>query len=220
MDQQSLVCRAFRTSIIFVWQFVCLTVKGPAWVCWCKERVNSNGESDWAKNMRAAGNRTPSSGADPLAPVLFWSAGRSTLPNFLDPKPGSQSGYSVLDPRKARVSVVIPCFNQGRYLRDAVQSVLAQTRQPDEIIIINDGSTHETAEVAACCKSVDYIVQENRGLAAARNTGLRHATANYILFLDSDDVLLPKAIEHCLDVFSAQPDVAFVYGGFQFTDAK
>jgi glycosyltransferase involved in cell wall biosynthesis len=119
-----------------------------------------------------------------------------------------------------KVSVVIPCFNQGHYLAEAVESVIAQSRRPDQIIIINDGSTDNTAEVAAEFKGVEYFSQENRGLATARNTGLRHAAGDYILFLDADDILLPAAIQHCLAAFAAQPNVALVHGGFRVADCK
>jgi glycosyltransferase involved in cell wall biosynthesis len=119
-----------------------------------------------------------------------------------------------------RVTTVIPCFNQGQFLAEAIESVLAQTRRPEQIIIIDDGSTDNTAAVAARFKAVDYLFQKNRGLAAARNAGLGHAIADYILFLDSDDILIPTAIEHCLAAFSAQPDAAFVYGGFRLVDSS
>jgi glycosyltransferase involved in cell wall biosynthesis len=119
-----------------------------------------------------------------------------------------------------KVSVVIPCFNQGHYLAEAVESVLAQTRQPDQIIIVNDGSTDNTAEVAARFRGVKFLSQDNRGLAAARNAGLKHAAGDYILFLDADDILLPAAIEHCLAAFAAQPNVALVHGGFRVVDSR
>jgi glycosyltransferase involved in cell wall biosynthesis len=118
-----------------------------------------------------------------------------------------------------RVSVIVPCFNQARYLGEAVDSLIGQTRSPDQIIIVNDGSTDNTAEVAGQFKQACYLFQANRGLAAARNAGLQEAIGEYVLFLDSDDVLLPNAIEHCLAAFATQPDAAFVYGGHRYVDA-
>ena len=118
-----------------------------------------------------------------------------------------------------RVSIIIPCFNQGQYLAEAVESVLSQTRPPQEIIIVDDGSIDNTAEVAARFRGVRYFFQKNSGPSAARNTGLRHATGDYTLFLDADDILLPSAIEHCLSAFSSQPGVAFAFGGCRLVDS-
>jgi glycosyltransferase involved in cell wall biosynthesis len=129
-----------------------------------------------------------------------------------------KAGEPAVTPK--RVSIVITCFNQAHYLAEAVESVLAQTRLPEEIIIIDDGSTDDTAAVAARFDAVDYVFQENRGLAAARNAGLRRATGDHILFLDSDDILRRRAIERCLPTFATQSDVAFVYGGFWYVDSK
>ena len=138
----------------------------------------------------------------------------------LDSQPSSafQIGFPEQANRK-RVSVVIPCFNQGQYLADAIESALAQTRRVDEIIVVDDGSTDNTAEVAGRFGPVHYLYQKNGGLSAARNAGLRYTTANYILFLDSDDILLSTAIEHCLEAFSEHPNAAFVYGGFRYVDS-
>ena len=71
------------------------------------------------------------------------------------------------------VSVIIPCYNQGHYLGEAVESVLAQSYPKLEIVVVDDGSTDGTSEVAARYPAVRYIRQHNQGLAAARNSGLR-----------------------------------------------
>ena len=120
----------------------------------------------------------------------------------------------------ASVSIVVTCFNQEMFLKEAVQSVLAQTRRADELIVVDDGSTDRTAVVAAEFAAVDYIFQNNRGLSAARNTGLQRTSAEYVLFLDADDILKPTAIEHCLIALEQNPKVAFVYGGFWWVDSK
>lgn len=95
------------------------------------------------------------------------------------------------------VSVVIPCFNDGRYLSEALQSTFAQTLQPVEILVINDGST-EPATLrflrSLQLPAVKVIHQENRGLPAARNTGLRNARGKYVYFLDADDVIDPQCL--------------------------
>lgn len=94
------------------------------------------------------------------------------------------------------VSVIIPVYNQAQYLPDAVESVFSQTKQPDQIIIVDDGSTDGSGEIADSYKDRCTVVhQVNKGLSSARNTGLMHATSDYILPLDSDDILLDNAIE-------------------------
>lgn len=97
-----------------------------------------------------------------------------------------------------KVSVVIPCFNDGVFLKDALGSLLDQTLPPTEVLIINDGSTQRrTLQVL---QSVNHpglrvIHQENLGLASARNTGMRNAVGDYVYFLDADDLILPQCLE-------------------------
>ena len=95
----------------------------------------------------------------------------------------------------ALVSVVIPCYNQAHFLGEAIESVLAQTYPHREIVVVDDGSPDNTREVASRYPGVRYVRQENQGLAAARNTGLRHSSGSYLVFLDADDRLLPEALE-------------------------
>jgi len=102
------------------------------------------------------------------------------------------------------VSVVIPTYNRAELLAVTLRSVLAQSVLPDEIIIIDDGSTDHTA--AVCAKlpaSVRYIRQENRGLSAARNRGITEASCEWIALCDSDDCWLPRKLEHQLAALSA-----------------
>ncbi|MBI1789613.1 MAG: glycosyltransferase [Acidobacteria bacterium] len=113
------------------------------------------------------------------------------------------------------VSVVIACYNQGRYLRDAIESALAQTHPNLEILVVDDGSTDETAQVARAFPRVGYIRQDNRGLPAARNTGLRESAGRYLVFLDADDRLLPHAVQSGLDCFRRYPDSGFVFGAYR-----
>jgi glycosyltransferase involved in cell wall biosynthesis len=111
------------------------------------------------------------------------------------------------------VSVVIPCYNQGRFLREAVESVRRQTYPRVEVIVVDDGSTDDTAAVADELR-VRCIRQENRGLAGARNRGLADSTGEYVVFLDADDRLLPPGIEANVDAFAARPEVPLVAGSF------
>lgn len=97
------------------------------------------------------------------------------------------------------VSVIIPCYNHGHYLPHAVNSVLAQTFTDWEAIIVDDGSTDNTREVAAqfTDERVRYVHQENRGLSGARNTGIRAAQGAYLAFLDADDEWEPRFLRVC-----------------------
>jgi glycosyltransferase involved in cell wall biosynthesis len=110
------------------------------------------------------------------------------------------------------VSVVIPCFNQAHFLTEAIESVFGQTHPHVEVVVVDDGSTDNTAEIAARYPGVRCVRQENRGLAGARNTGLSRTNGEYLVFLDSDDRLLPNAIRLGLEALAARPECAFVSG--------
>ena len=118
------------------------------------------------------------------------------------------------------IAVAIACFNQGRYLADAIQSVVAQTRPPDEIILVDDGSTDCTRDVAAAFPSVIYVYQCNAGLSAARNTALALTRAARILFLDADDLLRPGALAAAGQCLNADPARAFVHGAYVIVDER
>ena len=113
----------------------------------------------------------------------------------------------------ADVAVIIPTYNHARFLRDAIESVLVQTCQAAEIIVVDDGSTDNPSAVVAQFSAVRLIRQENRGLSAARNAGLWSSKTSHIAFLDADDRLLPHALESGLACMASHPDCAFVYGG-------
>jgi glycosyltransferase involved in cell wall biosynthesis len=115
-----------------------------------------------------------------------------------------------------KVSVVIPCYNQARFLGEAIQSVLWQGYDDLEIVVVDDGSNDCTEEVASGYAREDprvrLIRQENRGLAAARNRGLAEAGGEYVVFLDSDDRLVSGALEVGVRELEAHPGCAFVSG--------
>jgi glycosyltransferase involved in cell wall biosynthesis len=110
------------------------------------------------------------------------------------------------------VSIVIPCYNQAHFVIDAIESVFAQTHRYFEIIVIDDGSLDNIADVVGKYSDVRYFRREHSGVSAARNTGLRMGSGDYFVFLDSDDRLLPHALTTALDVFRASPSCAFVSG--------
>jgi glycosyltransferase involved in cell wall biosynthesis len=103
------------------------------------------------------------------------------------------------------VSIVIPCYRQGRWLRTAVDSCLAQSYSPIEIIVINDGSDDDSESIAKSIGKIRYYHQENAGQSSARNLGLRHSYGEYVLFLDADDALHPQAIERLITMASMDP---------------
>src|SRR5690348_2585807 len=107
------------------------------------------------------------------------------------------------------VSVVIPAYNAARTIPATVRTVLDQTVADLEVIVVNDGSTDTTADVARSLDDgrVRVLSQENSGHAAARNAGLGAAFGQYVAFLDADDLWLPHKLERQLEVLKAHPDV-------------
>ena len=120
-----------------------------------------------------------------------------------------------------KVSVIIPAYNQASFLTEAVESVLAQTYHDFEIIVVNDGSTDDTPQVARQFgDTLCYIYQTNQGLAAARNTGIRNARADIIALLDADDIWEPDFLEKMIQLLSVHPQAGGAYCGFQYINAQ
>lgn len=113
------------------------------------------------------------------------------------------------------VSIIVPCYNQGHYLPETLDSVIAQTYTNWECVIVNDGSSDETENVAKkyCGKDSRfvYMYQDNKGLAEARNSGIRHSQGSYILPLDSDDKIHATYCEKAIAYFELHPEVKLVY---------
>lgn len=105
------------------------------------------------------------------------------------------------------VSVIIPCYNYAHYLKESVESVLAQTYPVKEIIVVDDGSIDNTEEVAQGLL-VKYIFKSNGGLSSARNVGIKEATGEYIMCLDADDKLNPGAIEEHVNLMTDDMTIA------------
>lgn len=111
-----------------------------------------------------------------------------------------------------RVSVVIPAYNGRQYVGRAIRSVLEQTLPPSEIIVVDDGSTDGMGELIkqGFGDRVLYHYQENRGPSAARNTGIRLGTGNWIAFLDADDCWAPQKLQFQVAKIVARPEIAMV----------
>jgi glycosyltransferase involved in cell wall biosynthesis len=124
------------------------------------------------------------------------------------------------------VTVVIPCYKQAHYLPEAVASVVAQTWSSWEIVVVDDGSPDDTAEVAGRLAAqhgadrVRLLRQENRGLPAARNAGFRAARGRYVLPLDADDRIKPTLLARLVEVLERQPEVGFAYSEIEHFGAR
>lgn len=118
------------------------------------------------------------------------------------------------------VSVIIPTYNSGRYLTDAVDSVLAQTYKDFEVLVIDDGSTDDTGTVMGRYRSpVRYISQQNGGVSAARNRGIEESRGRYIAFLDADDVWYPQKLERQVAALEEHTDCRACYSAFTVADS-
>lgn len=119
------------------------------------------------------------------------------------------------------VSIIIPCFRQAQYLAEAVGSIVSQTSRDWEVIIIDDGSPDETAQIATDLitrypgERIALLRQPNMGLAEARNAGVRATRGRYILPLDADDMLEPEMVERTVQVLSRDPSIAIAYTDLQ-----
>jgi len=114
------------------------------------------------------------------------------------------------------VSVIIPAYNSEKFIRRAIDSVLAQTHPAAEIIVVDDGSTDNTGEIVQSYgPPVQYLHQENAGPGAARNAGIRAARGDWIAFLDHDDEWLPEKLQVQLDLLQRHPDLVWATSNFQ-----
>jgi glycosyltransferase involved in cell wall biosynthesis len=122
-----------------------------------------------------------------------------------------------------KISVIIPCFNHGKFLPEAVESVRALVRQDTELIVVDDGSTDEGTmrEMDRLAgEGVHTIRQENKGLAAARNVGIAASRGEYILPLDADNRIRPGYLEHGVRILDEAPEVGVVYGDAEYFGTK
>ncbi len=127
---------------------------------------------------------------------------------------------ALSEPERGLVSAVIPAFNYGHYVAVAVQSVLDQTYSPIECIVVDDGSTDNTADVLATFGGrVRTIRQKNRGLAATRNVGIKASRGEFVALLDADDRWWPDKIARQVDAFAENPTAAAVGCGAEAVGA-
>ena len=117
----------------------------------------------------------------------------------------------MTDIHAPRVSVLIPCYNAGAYLAQAVESVLEQTYQDFEILVVDDGSTDDSAAVARGFERVRYIPSKHSGISATRNLALKHAQGELITFLDADDLWAPEKLEKQVAYLDAHPEAMLVH---------
>lgn len=120
-----------------------------------------------------------------------------------------------------QLSIIIPTYNRSCYLMEAIDSVLAQTYEKYEILVIDDGSTDSTREsVKKYDGRVRYIYQENKGPSAARNNGIRNANGDLIAFLDSDDIWHADKLAQQVAAFYENPSLGIVATGYEVIDTK
>jgi glycosyltransferase involved in cell wall biosynthesis len=120
-----------------------------------------------------------------------------------------------------RFSVIIPAFNSEGFVARAIESVLAQTFPPAEILIVDDGSTDATGQVAArYAGEVRYLRQSNKGVSAARNAGARAACGNWLAFLDADDWYSRDRLRLHADMLGTHGDLDFLTGDYEYRDAR
>ncbi len=130
---------------------------------------------------------------------------------------GAPKGSSA-PARSDRVAVIVTTYNDSRFLPDALRSVFEQVRPPDEVIVVDDGSAEDPRDIVSRFPGARLIRQENQGLSGARNTGLLATSADLVLFLDADDILLPSALSAGLACLAENPDAAFVYGAYMMVN--
>lgn len=157
---------------------------------------------------------------------------QASVPNRLGPKqPTScacmaqgmpqQDSYVLANAGQPLVTIVIPNFNHAPYLAAAIQSVLDQTYANVEIVVVDDGSTDNSRDVAASfADQIKIIHQVNRGLSEARNSGIRAAQGTYIGLLDADDMLEPDYLKTLTTMLSTTPSAHGVICGYRFVDEQ
>lgn len=120
------------------------------------------------------------------------------------------------------VSVIVPTYNCAKFIAEAIESILTQTRPPEQIIVVDDGSTDDTAQVVRRYgRLIEYVKSpENLGVSAARNLGLAAARCDFVTFLDADDRWRPTFVQRMREMMIANPDAAVAFANFVRFDQK
>jgi glycosyltransferase involved in cell wall biosynthesis len=128
----------------------------------------------------------------------MFNVGRSSLKHYKMPKTDDQNPL---------VTVIIPTYNRGWILKEAIDSVLSQDFEDFELIVVDDGSTDNTIDILdGYANDIIVLRQGNRGVSAARNAGIAYASGQFIAFLDSDDLWLPGKLSRQVDFFKSNPN--------------
>ena len=151
-------------------------------------------------------------------------AGEIALLESTSPKPGSSCYIPGRGEKEggeaAQLDIIIPAYNVEKYIRRCLDSVLSQeTAYSFRVLVVDDGSTDSTGSILDSYEGICLIRQENKGFSGARNTGLEHASAEYIMFLDADDELCPGAVESLMRC-ARETGAAIVEGGYVETDTE
>jgi len=117
------------------------------------------------------------------------------------------------------VSIIIPVYNAEKYILETIKSVLSQDYKPIEIIVIDDGSTDNTAKIIKSLNTeIRYVFQENQGVSAARNHGFKLSEGQYLCFLDADDWYYPQNIKEKVNYFLHNPSCGLIHSWVEITD--
>ena len=120
------------------------------------------------------------------------------------------------------ISIMMPTYNNAKYIKQAIESIYAQNYDNIEIIVVDDGSTDNTKEIVQQYKDIKYFYIEHKGISVARNTALEKSKGEYIAFLDSDDYWLPNKLNTQIQYFKDHPDCEIVFTKYEnfFEDEK
>jgi glycosyltransferase involved in cell wall biosynthesis len=156
--------------------------------------------------------------------IWIWVSGTGVLAAFRR-RLRTSDAHGDRSQTMPMVDVIIPAYNAARYLPTAIESVEAQSFEDWRILLVDDGSTDDTAEVVApyierLGPKLKYIKQANGGLPAARNTAIRNSTAEFLALLDADDVWLPCRLAESLKIFEDRPRVGMSYGFIHLIDQE
>lgn len=114
--------------------------------------------------------------------------------------------------KKPYVSVIVPVYNGVKFIAEAIESICVQNYHPLEIIIVDDGSTDDTSNIVKSYKNIRYIYQPNQGVAAARNTGIKNSSGEFIAFLDADDLWGHNKLNVQVNSLLMHPDIGYILG--------